>query len=399
MPNFSDSPEEAAFRQEVRAFIASECPQELRRARVGERGANAPGPELAEAMTTWRKRLAARGWIAPAWPKEYGGASLTPFQQFIFNLEFAEARVPTGSMGVATGMVGPTLIVHGTEEQKAAYLPGILSGEVSWCQMWSEPGAGSDLASLTTRADRDGDDFVVNGQKIWTSGAQTAPMGVLLARTNQEAPKHRGITYFILDMKTAGITISPLTQITGQQGFNQVFFDNVRIPSRNVVGEVDRGWYVNTTHLDFERTFIGNNVSTKHQIRDLANWANAAVATGQSMLHRNPRVRLEMADRMVEGEVALMLSFRVADMQNKGFVPNHEASMCKLYSTELTQRVARAEMKLIGLFGTLYGGPYSPRNGAASRSYLSAVSSTIGGGTSEIQRNIIAQRGLGMPRD
>jgi alkylation response protein AidB-like acyl-CoA dehydrogenase len=401
MPVFADSPEEAAFRQEVREFIEKECPPELKggmRRSGGDFGAFAAGG-MAEVMRAWRKKLASRGWIAPAWPKEYGGAGMTPFQQFIFNMELAEARVPAGSGGIAIGMAGPTIIVHGTEEQKRENLPGILSGEVQWCQLWSEPGAGSDLASLQTRAVRDGDEYVVNGQKIWTSGAQTAHRGIMLARTNPDAPKHRGITFFILDMKTQGITVSPLTQMTGAQGFNQVFFDNVRIPAKNVVGEVDRGWYVNTTTLDFERSSIGSAVGTKNRVADLAEFAREATANGIGLLRRNPLVRLELADRMVEAQMALMLSFRVADMQNRGLIPNHEASMGKLYSSELSQRIARTEMKVVGLYGQLMGGEQAPRNGNIARGYLGAVSSTIAGGTSEIQRNIIAQRGLGLPRD
>jgi alkylation response protein AidB-like acyl-CoA dehydrogenase len=403
MPAFADSPQEATFRKEVREFIDKECPPELKTA--GRRGGGggmfaAMAPELAEANRTWRKRLASRGWLAPAWPKEYGGAGMSHIEQFIFNTEMAEARIPGAGGGIAFGMAGPTIIVHGTEEQKQDNLPGILSGEVNWCQLWSEPGAGSDLASLQTRAVRDGDEYVINGQKIWTSGAQTAHRGIMLARTNPEAPKHRGITFFIVDMKTPGITVSPLTQMTGQQGFNQVFFDNVRVPAKNVVGEVDRGWYVNTTTLDFERSSIGTNVGTRHRVHDLVTWAREeAAGDGVSMLESNPLVRLELADRMVEAQVALMLSFRVADMQNRGLIPNHEASMGKMYSSELGQRLARTEMKLIGLYGTLMGGPRSPRNGAISRGYLGAVSATIAGGTSEIQRNILAQRGLGLPRD
>ena len=398
--DFKDSPEEAAFRAEVRSFIETECPPELKSVgRGGGGGFAAFGGEFADVMRTWRRKLASRGWIAPAWPKEYGGAGMTAFEQFIFNMELAEARVPGGSGGIAIGMAGPTIIVHGTEEQKQENLPGILSGEVQWCQLWSEPGAGSDLASLQTRAERDGHEYVINGQKIWTSGAQSAHKGIMLARTNPDAPKHRGITFFILDMKSPGITISPLVQMTGQAGFNQVFFDNVRIPARNVVGEVDRGWYVNTTTLDFERSSIGSAVGTKNTVADLAGFAREAVKDGVSMLRRNPMVRLELADRMVEAQMALMLSFRVAHLQNKGMVPNHEASMGKLFSSELSQRIARTQMKIIGLYGLLTGGERAPNRGRYATGYLGAVSSTIAGGTSEIQRNIIAQRGLGLPRD
>ncbi len=395
---FRDSPEEAAFRQEVRSFIETECPPELKGST--RRGAGyGEGGTVSEAMRTWRRKLASRGWIAPAWPKEYGGAGMTPFQQFVFNMELAEARVPGGTGGIAIGMAGPTIIVHGTEDQKKAYLPGMLSGEVQWCQLWSEPGAGSDLASLQTRAVRDGDEYVVNGQKIWTSGAQFSQMGIMIARTNPEAPKHRGITFFVIDMKSPGITVSPLTQMTGAQGFNQVFFDNVRIPAKNIVGEVDRGWYVNTTTLDFERSSIGSAVGTKNNVLDLAEFAREMKVDGSSMLERNPLVRLELADRLIEAQMALMLSYRVAHMQNQGMVPNHEASMGKLYSTELSQRIARTQMKILGPYGNLVGGHLAPNGGRYAVNYLGTVSSTIAGGTSEIQRNIIAQRGLGRPRD
>ncbi len=397
MVDFNDSAEEAAFRQEVRQFIETECPAELKGAT--RRGFAFGGTEFAESMRSWRKKLASRGWIAPAWPKEYGGAGMTPFQQFIFNMELAEARVPAGSGGIAIGMAGPTIIVHGNDDQKAKHLPGILSGEVQWCQLWSEPGAGSDLASLQTRAVRDGDEYVVNGQKIWTSGAHTAHMGIMLARTNPDAPKHRGITFFIVDMKSPGITVSPLVQMTGSAGFNQVFFDNVRIPKENVVGEVDRGWYVNTTTLDFERSSIGSAVGTKNSVVDLARFAKESVKDGISMLERNPLVRLELADRLVEAQTALVLSYRVAHLQNRGMVPNHEASMGKLFSSELSQRIARTHMKIVGLHGVLSGGERAPDRGRPANSYLGSVSSTIAGGTSEIQRNIIAQRGLGLPRD
>jgi alkylation response protein AidB-like acyl-CoA dehydrogenase len=407
--DFRDSPEEAAFRRDVKDFIERDCPPELKHARrAAGAGFDLSAPVQARAMDTWRKKLASRGWVAPAWPREFGGGGMTAFQQFVFHLELAEARVPAVPSGIGVGMAGPTIIVHGDEEQKKAYLPGILTGEVQWCQLWSEPGAGSDLASLQTTAVREGDEYVVNGQKIWTSAAQKAQMAILLARTNPDAPKHRGITFFIVEMKSPGITVSPLAQIpgtegyqqvlTGSAGFNQVFLDNVRIPSRNIVGGLDRGWYVNTTTLDFERSSIGSSVGTKHAVLDLAEFARLAVKEGVSMLQRNPLVRQELADRLIEANTALMLSLRVAHLQNKGLVPNHEASMVKLFSSELAQRIARTEMKLVGLYALLLGDA-SPNRGRHAVSYLGTLSSTIAGGTSEVQRNIIAQRGLGLPRD
>ena len=245
----------------------------------------------------------------------------------------------------------------------------MLTGEQSWCQGFSEPGSGSDLASLQTRATKDGDDFVINGSKIWTSGAHRANMMFMIARTDPDAPKHRGITYFILDMKTSGITIQPLVQMSGAAGFNQVFFDNVRVPAKNVIGEVNRGWYVATTTLDYERSGIGSAIGTTQRVEGIIDWAKDNVATGHSMLKRNPLVRLELVDRLVEANVALILSYRVAHMQNVGMIPNHEASMCKMFSTELNQRIARTTMKMIGLYGMAWdsNSEHSPSRGQWTR--------------------------------
>jgi alkylation response protein AidB-like acyl-CoA dehydrogenase len=416
----TDSQEEAAWRKTVRDFIANEMPEDLRQqAATARRGGQNPpfeGEEQSEVrgrpttlqggegyrrqtgpMAEWREKLRQNGWIVPSWPKEYGGAEMTPMQQFILSEEFALARAPRFGVPLA----GPTIVVHGTEEQKAEFLPPMLTGEQSWCQGFSEPGSGSDLASLQTRAVKDGDDFVINGSKIWTSGAHRANMMFMIARTDPDAPKHRGITYFILDMKTPGITIQPLVQMTGAAGFNQVFFDNVRVPAKNVIGEVNRGWYVATTTLDYERSGIGSAIGTTQRVESIIDWARDNVAAGHSMLERNPLVRLELVDRLVEANIALMLSYRVAHMQNVGMIPNHEASMCKMYSTELNQRIARTTMKMIGLYGMTLdnASAHSPNRGQWTRGYVGSVSSTIAGGTSEIQRNIIAQRGLGLPRD
>ncbi|HXF50344.1 MAG TPA: acyl-CoA dehydrogenase [Dehalococcoidia bacterium] len=390
--DFRDTPEEAAFRKEVCDFLDRELPDSLKNVDPRED----PGA-LREGLREWRKKLAAKGWIAPAWPKEYGGAGMTVMQQFIMNEEFAEHRAPqVGGMGVS--MVGPTLIVHGSEEQKKEHLPRILSGEVQWCQGFSEPGAGSDLASLQTRAVRDGDDYVINGQKIWTSGAQFADWMFMLARTDPEAPKHKGISYFLVDMKSPGITVRPLVNMAGSAAFNEVFFDNVRVPARNLVGEENRGWYIGTTTLDFERSSIGNAVGLRQTIDDLIRYGREHAGDGTSRLLREPSIRLELADRYVEVHVARLMSYRVISMQAKGLIPNHEASMTKLFTTELSQRIARTAVKLLGLYGQVYG-ERAPMRGRFERMYLQTVASTIAGGTSEIQRNIIATRGLGLPRD
>lgn len=410
----TDSPEEAAWRAEVREFLQEELPASLKSTaneRVGLNSEPDPAGPVARpggagfrmptgAMEEWRQKLASRGWIAPAWPKEYGGAGLTTMEQFIMNEEFAAAGAPTfGGMGVS--MAGPTIIVHGTEEQKAEHLPKILRGETHWCQGFSEPGSGSDLASLQTRAVRDGDEYVINGSKIWTSGAHRANWMFMLARTDPEAPKHRGISFFLVDFTSPGITVQPLVTMAGTHHFNQVFFDNVRVPAKNIVGEVNRGWYVGTTTLDFERSGIGAAVGIQHTVAELFRYAREHSPDGMSQLHRNPALRNELIDRHIEVRVSRMLAYRVVDLQNKGRIPNHEASMAKLYASELRQRVYRTAHRMTGLYGLSWGrkSPYSPKESEYVRSFVDSVSATIAGGTSEIQRNIIAQRGLGMPRD
>ncbi|MEL7210251.1 MAG: acyl-CoA dehydrogenase family protein, partial [Actinomycetota bacterium] len=240
--DFDDTPEEAAFRREARAWL--EANAELRtgdeRATVGR----AASDDHVQRCREWQRTLYDGGWAGITWPKEYGGRGGTPNEARIFAEEQADFDVAVGSFAVAIGMVGPTLIAHGTEAQQERYLDAMLRGDEIWCQLFSEPGAGSDLAGLATKAELDGEEFVVNGQKVWNSGAQHSEMGILLARTDPTVPKHRGITYFLVDMATDGIDVRPLTQITGQAHFNETFMTDVRIPAENVVGEVDGGWGV-----------------------------------------------------------------------------------------------------------------------------------------------------------
>ncbi len=398
--NLEDTPEEAAFRQEVSEFLETELPDRFRgRTLAGGFAERGDMRARFEQMREWRKKLSDKGWIAPAWPQEYGGAGLSVMQQFIMNEEFAEHRAPNvGGMGVS--MIGPTLIIHGTEDQKKEHLGRILSGEVIWCQGFSEPEAGSDLASLRTRAVRDGDDYVLNGQKIWTTGAQYAHWMFMLARTDPDAPKHKGISYFVLDMKSPGITVRPLINMAGAGGFSEVFFEDVRVPAKNLVGEENRGWYIGTTTLDFERSSIGAAVGQRLQVEALVNFAKEHTKDHQSVIDRQPAVRLELADRLLETHVAMMLSYRVVSMQNRGLVPNYEASMTKLYASEMSQRIARTGVKVAGLYGQLMSdSEWAPARGRYGVSYIATLGSTIAGGTSEIQRGIIATRGLGLPRD
>ena len=382
--NLGDSPKEAAWRKEVREFIDSEVPASLKSA--ADQGEGSLFGRIG-AIKEWREKVAKKGWIAPAWPKKYGGADMTVIEQFVMNEEFAESGVPGNLGGFGVMMIGPTLIEHGSEEQKEEHLTKILKGDVIWCQGYSEPGAGSDLAALQTRAIRDGDDYVINGQKIWTTGAQFSDWMYMLVRTDPDAPKHRGITYLLVDMHSPGVTVRPLTTLAGTQTFNEVFFEDVRVPVKNRVGEENRGWYVGTTTLDFERSSIGSAIGVRKQLESLIRQAKDGK---EASFSRNVSVKREFTDRWIECEVAKMLSYRVISMQAANLIPNHEASMCKLFSSELGQKIANLSMHLYGMHGNI-------RN-RASMGYMQAVSSTIAGGTSEVQRGIMATRGLGLPR-
>ncbi len=394
--DFHFAPEDEAFRSEIRSFVRAELPPAWGAAAYNDRE-DAP-KELGEVSRGFQRKLADKGWLTLAWPKEYGGLGAGAMRQLVYNEEMSALRAPGfGGMGVA--MVGPTLMLHGTDEQRARFLGPIARNEISFCQGFSEPGSGSDLASLQTRAVQDGDDFIINGQKIWTSGAQRADYCILLARTDTEAPKHRGISYFIMDMKSPGITITPLTNMLNSAAFNQMFMDNVRIPRANLVGELNRGWYVATTTLDFERSGIQRIVFAKTLLDDLIAYAKEPREDGSRLADR-VTVRHRLAELEIEFAVGRLLAYRVAWMQGQSLVPNSEASIAKLYSTELQSRFAVAAVSLLGLGGVLRrGSPHAALDGRLTSYYLAAVSYTIAAGTSEVQRNIIAQRGLGLPRD
>ncbi|MCK9486040.1 MAG: acyl-CoA dehydrogenase family protein [Dehalococcoidia bacterium] len=395
--DLSDSPAEAAFRSEVRAFLEESghfYPRE--QTPWGDMGDD---PETMERFEQWRAAIVERGWIAPHWPKEYGGAGLSPREQFVLNEEFARHGV-TNAGGSGVSMIGPTLIIHGTEEQKAEHLTKILSGERRWAQGWSEPGAGSDLASLQTRAVRDGDEYVVNGQKIWTSGAHRADWIFMLARTDPDAPKHRGISLLLFDIRSPGVSIRPLINMAFGHHFNEVFFEDVRVPVRNRLGEENRGWYVGMTLTDFERSGIGNATGVARKLENLLDTAKAGPASEVRNARRPDGAwRLELADRWVEVNVARLFSYRIMTLQTRGLVPNHEASVSKLFTTELNQRIARTTHRMYGLYGQMwdYSRPEA-MGGQASYGYLRTISASISGGSSEIQRNVIATRGLGLPR-
>ena len=405
MVDFSDTPEQAEWRQVVAEFVEEALPAKLRDdARYSALGGPGSAPtwpdpkEHDRAVDVFRDALIERGWAAPAWPEQYGGADLPVDQQFILSEVLAEYRAPRA--GVLD--VGSTIMVHASDALKQRFLPGFVEGKDKWAQGYSEPSSGSDLASLQTRADRDGDDFVLNGQKIWTSNARDADWMFGLFRTNVDAPKHRGITYLLLEMDTPGISIRPLEQINGRNEFNEVFFENVRVPVDQAVGEINRGWYVGATHLDFERSSIGSALTMLQTLGDLFELIEEEKDEAAPRVdpRRSPTLRGEIADRWTESNVARLFSYRVISMQLRGEVPNYEASMQKLFTDQLVQSIARTAMKTLGLYGPLWDGEdeRTVLRAKWSRGYLGAVATTIGGGTSEIQRNIIATRGLGLPR-
>ena len=387
--DFSFTPEEQAFRKEVRKFLRKEWSE---------------NPDVVEGSPEWweiekdmRKKLAQKGWLAMSWPKKYGGLDASVMQQAIFADEWSYAQAP-GRDGEGIGYIGPAIMVHGTEEQKVRHLGGIARGEVVWCQGYSEPEAGSDLASLKTRAVKTGDDYIVNGQKIWTSQAHHADWILLLARTDPEAPKHRGITMFLAEMKTPGISVRPIIDMTNSHAFNETFFDNVRVPKENIVGEVNRGWYAGMTLLDFERSAVAYAALSKRGLDESVKFAKETKANGKAIVEI-PTVRNKLAEMAIQIEVAYLLSYQLAWIQSKGQVPNKEASMGKMFGTEVEQRVFRTAMEILELYGQLATGSRRvPLKGFIENHYVRSISDTIQSGTSEIQRNIMATRGLGLPR-
>ncbi|MFN8618056.1 MAG: acyl-CoA dehydrogenase family protein [Dehalococcoidia bacterium] len=388
---YTYEPDVEAFRAEVRQFIKDNLPPEEERMQRGYEGGFKTNQEEYDYTMGFQKKLSERDWLAMAWPKEYGGGGASHMRQLVYNEEMAYNGAPSMNMGIA--WVGPSLMLYGTEEQKAKFIPRITAADDWWCTLYSEPGAGSDLAALQTRAVRDGDEYVINGQKIWTSGGHLSDWGWLAARTDPDAPKHKGITMFMVDMKSPGITVRPLINIADRHGFNEVFFEDVRIPANQVVGEVNRGWYHMAVALDFERSGIQAYAGGRKSVERLTNLAKS----NPELIERRPSVRYELADRSVEVSVGTILAYRVATMQAKGLVPNYEASTSKLFGSEMGQRISLTGMHLLGTLGQLRDGTKHQVIDQAT-TYLSSVSGTIAAGTSEIQRGIIATRGLGLPR-
>ncbi|MCH7552371.1 MAG: acyl-CoA dehydrogenase family protein [Chloroflexi bacterium] len=391
--DFRFTPEEDRFRAEIQEWLDQNLPKDW----IGidrEEQFDAEYWPVAQEMA---KKLAAIGWLTLAWPKEYGGQGRSIMEQTIFQEEMMFNGVPGTTMGIGgTQWVGPSIILYGTDEQKKEHLLPIASGDRWWCTGYSESGSGSDLASLQTRAVRQGDEYIVNGQKIWSTAAHVSDWVWLAVRTNPDVPKHRGISLLLVDMKSPGVQARPIVNMAGATSFNEIFFDNVRVPVSNLIGEEDRGWYVIATALDFERsgiTYTAYSRKTFHQTLRYVQQVGGSLA-------KNPLVRHLLAEMATEVEIQRRFTYRVAWLQGQGKVPNMEASIAKVFGSEVQQRVAQAGLRIMGLYGQLdEPSPKAPVQGRILRQYLSSISATIAAGTSEIQRNIIAQRGLGLPRD
>jgi alkylation response protein AidB-like acyl-CoA dehydrogenase len=346
-------------------------------------------------LKDWSQKLYAAGYAGLSWPREYGGAGATLMEQVIFNEEVARFKAPTPYNGIALGMVGPTLIEVGTAAQKQRYLAKMLTCEEIWCQGYSEPSSGSDLASLQTRATQDGDEFVINGQKVWTSYAHDAAFCFLLARTDTTVPKHKGLSCFIVDMHSPGITIRPLKQITGESEFNEVFFDNVRVPHAYLVGELHNGWMVGIGLLMHERatTSILGQANVQVMMQELI-----ALASQQGR-HQEPVMRQRLAQLYTESEAMKYYGYRCLTKRLRGLPPGPEGSAHRLALTRIVQRMQELAMELEGPYAQLmHGSPWAVQDGAWQFSFLRSRSATIAGGTAEIQLNIIGERVLGLPR-
>jgi len=388
---FKFTAEDETFRNELRSFVDTELPPGW------EGRGRYPEEDDWDLTRVMRGKMAAKGWLTMHWPEEYGGQDASAVKSAIFNEEIAYLRAP-GRDIFGVRMLGPTLMIHGSEEQKKTHLPPVARGEVQWCQGYSEPESGSDLASLSTRAVRDGDDLVINGAKIWTTLAHRADWIMLLTRTDPDAPKHRGISFVLVDMKTPGVSVRPIVNMANGHEFNQVIFDDVRVPRANVVGEEDRGWYVAVTLLDFERSGIEYSASARRLLDDVRGYATETKRNGQPIIEI-PWVRSLMADRYIECEVARLIAYNVAHMQSQGLVPTKEASISKVFGSETVLRASEAAMDVLGLYGTLgREEKWAPLKGRIQEHWMNSFAGKIAAGTSEVQRNIIAGRGLGLPR-
>jgi alkylation response protein AidB-like acyl-CoA dehydrogenase len=383
--DFRDSPEQAQLRAEVRAFAASDPAVRAR-----------PFPEdgwIAGFDRAFSRRLAERGWIGMTWPERFGGRGRSYLERLIVTEELLLAGAPVAAHWFGDRQIGPALLAHGTDEQKRELVPRIARAEVVFCIGMSEPNAGSDLAGLTTRADVSGSDFVLRGQKIWTSFASDADYCYLVARTDPNAPKHKGISELLVPMNLPGITVRPIRDMVGESHFGELFFDDVRVPRTSLIGVLHHGFYQIMEQLDFERSGIERLISNAPLWRDAKALAKASGRTA-----REPELRALVAELEIAWRAGRGLIYRVAEMLSKGVIPNHEAAVAKTFCTSLEQRIADAVSQIAGDAAALDpSDPRAPLAGRAARTLLYAPAYTIQGGTNNILKNIIATRGLGLP--
>ncbi len=395
--DFGFNSHEDAFRQEVDDFIKRELPANWAEENNYWPGGYGTIPDfegLSPAGERFRSRLAEKGWLTLSWPKEYGGAGRSNIEQAIFQERLSYYRAP--GPGVATLISGPTILLFGSDEAKRVWLPKIARADIRFWLAYSEPNAGSDLASIQTRAVEDGDDLVINGQKTWSSGAQVSDFAWMLVRTDPDARAHKGISLVIVDNKSDGITIRPLINICGFHSFNEVFFDNVRIPKSNIVGERNRGWYYAMAALDFERLVVPVG-GFRRTFEELVQWVRETKHEGGA-LSDEPLIRDKLAEIAIDIDVAYMFFWQTAWMLDRGLLPNIEASVLKLVTTELSRKLANTAVDVMGPYGELErGAKWAPLKGRMCTGYLDCISALVGAGTSEIQRSIVAIRGLGLP--
>lgn len=392
--DLSLSPELEQYRSKVRNWLLENIPEGY-----GTPEFHIPEEEREEFLRNWERKLYDAGFNGITWAKEYGGQGLSNIHQTIFNEEAGKLKNPSGINGLGKSLLGPTLIVWGTEEQKKRFLPAILKGEEVWCQGFSEPNAGSDLAALQTRAELDGDEWVINGQKVWTSGAQYADWCFVLCRTDKDAPKHKGITFFLVPMDSPGITVRPLVQIDGNKHFNEVFFDNVRIPKDSYVGELNDGWNVAMTTLGFERgtMSLGRQAVFQREFDHIVQLAGEVELSNGTLAKDDPYYRQKLAEIFAEIKI-----FRYHGLKTMSQLINEEklgpeASLQKLFWSGMHVRLGELGMEILGDLSP-YWGEESLGLGAVQAIDLGARGETIYAGTTQIQKNIIAERVLGMPR-
>ncbi|MDE2362849.1 MAG: acyl-CoA dehydrogenase [Hyphomicrobiales bacterium] len=396
--NFDDTPTEAAFRAEARAWIAANAPREheadLRASPFGRVALR--NTDIIAASKTWQKKKADAGWACLHWPKEYGGRGASPIERVIWGQEEGVFGKLSGLFIIGHGMCGPTVMAFASEEHKHKRLPPLASGEEIWCQLFSEPAGGSDLAGLRTRAEKSGGEWVINGQKIWTSGAHHSDWGLLIARTDPEVAKHKGLTMFFLDMKSPGVEIRPIKQANGQAEFNEVYFTDVRIPDHQRLGKVGDGWNVSLTTLMNERLSIGASMPTGFP--ELFDLCERLDADGRPAIE-NRHVRAKLANWATKSNGLKFTGYRAMSALSRGERPGPENSIGKLVAGSTMQDIAQFALELEGPMGALRRTPGIDETGLFVAMLLRSPATRIEGGTDEILRNIIAERVLGLPAD